>query len=202
MVGIVLTAALVACTSGGGGGYSGTGSSFTRQDLDAIVLTAVDAPDGTEYAASVSGFQDLAGFASDADEADALVADDFRVGHLALFAPEGHAEPGQGAPLPPDAAFAQGITALFGSGDGASRSLRRFVDSIRTEELRSVNDDPKPLGFGDESFAVDGETADGSHVLLYAWRDGNLVLAIGGAGSMPPTTVRSLAQTVQNRATG
>jgi hypothetical protein len=178
---------------------SGAGARFTRDDLDAIVLMPADAPDGTEYAGAVSGFQDLDAFAADADEAAALREDGFVVGHLALFAPLGHAEPGQGDPLPLDAPFAQGITGLFDSGDGASDALHRFTARVRTQQMQGTTT-PQPLAFGDESFAIEGNV-DGSHVVLFAWRDGNLVLALSGSGSVPSAAVRSLAALVQDRAT-
>jgi hypothetical protein len=175
-------------------------AAFERADLDAIVLTPIDAPEGTAYSSSVSGFQELVGFARDAQEKDALVIDGFIVGHLALFAPVGASEPGQGPPLPDDAPFAQGITGLFDDGDGASNALRRFVDHMKSEQLG----DPVELDaleVGDESYAFRG-IASGSSLLMYAWREDNLVLAVGGAGSVPPDVVRRLALAVQDRAAG
>jgi hypothetical protein len=177
----------------------GAGARFTRGDLDAIVLMPADAPEGTEYSGTVSGFQDLEAFAADTNEAAALREDGFIVGHLALFAPQGHTEPGQGAPLPLDAPFAQEITGLFDTSDGASDALHRFTSRIRTQQMQAATT-PEALAFGDESFAIEGDVA-GSHVVLYAWRDGNLVLALSGSGSMPSESVRSLAALVQDRAT-
>jgi hypothetical protein len=213
VVAVISIGLLASCTTDDGGGGvtpsgaptgspghgSGAGATFSRHDLDAIVLMPSDAPKGTEYASAVSGFQNLEAFAADADEAAALREDGFVVGHLALFAPEGHAEPGQGSPLPLDAPFAQEITGLFGSGDGASDALHRFTARVRTQQMVSATS-PEALAFGDESFAIEGDV-DGSHVVLYAWRDGNLVLAVSGVGSLPPETLRSLADLVQDRAT-
>jgi hypothetical protein len=207
---------LASCTTGGGASHTGTpgasptgslvsgsgsgaGATFSRRDLDAIVLMPSDAPEGTEYSSAVSGFQDLKAFAADANEAAALREDGFVVGHLALFAPVGHAEPGQGSPLPLDAPFAQEITGLFGSGEGASDALHRFTTRVRTKQMVDAIT-PEPLAFGDESFAIEGNV-DGSHVVLYAWRDGNLVLALSGVGSLSPEALRSLAELVQERAT-
>ena len=182
------------------GSGCGSGSGFEREDLDAIVLTPVDAPDGTTYSTSVSGFQDLVGFARSAQEQLALEDDGFIAGHLALFAPVGAAAPGEGPELPADAPFAQGITGLFEGPDGASSALRRFVDDLKDRQLESVVD-LEPLGFGDESYAFEGD-ASGSDLVMYAWREDNLVLAVGGAGAIDPDVVRSLAQLADRRAAG
>jgi hypothetical protein len=208
---VISIAMLGSCTSSGHGAVatlgpatepgsgSGAGGEFSRDDLDSIVLMPADAPEGTEYSSAVSGFQDLEAFAADANEAAALREDGFVVGHLALFAPEGHAEPGQGSPLPLDAPFAQEITGLFASGEGASDALHRFTARVRTQQMPDAIS-PEALAYGDESFAIEGDV-DGSHVVLYAWRDGNLVLALSGVGSLPSQTLRSLAELVQDRAT-
>ena len=202
---VICLGLLMGCTSDGGDtrsesprSGSGAGARFSRGDLDAIVLMPADAPPGTEYSNAVSGFQDLDAFAADATEAAALQRDGFVVGHLALFAPQGHAEPGQGDPLPLDAPFAQEITGLFGSGEGASDALHRFRDRLATQQFEGASS-PEALAYGDESFALEGDVG-GSHVVLYAWRDGNLVLAVSGVGSLPPDVLRSLAGLVQDRA--
>lgn len=178
----------------------GSGGGFAEEDLDAIVLTPVDAPEGTTYSRAVSGFQDLTGFARNADEKEALVVDGFIAGHLALFAPDGASEPGEGAALPQDAPFAQGITGLFDDDDGASRALGRFLEDLQTRQLDTATV-VEALEVGDESYAFEGDAA-GSNVLMYAWRDRNLIVVVGGAGSMPADEVRALAMAVQDRAMG
>ena len=173
---------------------------FAKEDLDAIVLTPVDAPEGTTYSRAVSGFQDLTGFARNAEEKEALAVDGFITGHLALFAPDGASEPGQGGSLPEDAPFAQGITGLFDDDDGASRALGRFLDDLQTRQLDTATV-VEALEVGDESYAFQGD-ASGSNVLMYAWRDRNLIVVVGGAGSMPAGDVRALAMAVEDRASG
>jgi hypothetical protein len=197
---LVAGSLLAGCTTSDDGSSPRSASEqgrFVRSDLDAIVLTPVDAPDGTEYSSVVSGFQDIDAFASSTQEKRALVEDRFVVGHLALFAPEGHAVPGQGGPLPDDAPFAQGIAGLFIAGDGASRALNRFAGDLRTRQFSEV-DDIGSLGFGDEGFALEGRSA-ASHLVVYAWRDDNLVLAVMGAGSIPGSVIRGLARSVHDR---
>ena len=189
-LGIVAMLGTATCDRGGGG--------FAEEDLDAIVLTPVDAPEGTTYSRAVSGFQDLTGFARNADEKEALVVDGFIAGHLALFAPDGASEPGEGAGLPQDAPFAQGITGLFDDDAGASRALGRFLEDLQTRQLDSAAV-VEALEFGDESYGFRGDAA-GSNVLMYAWRIDNLILVVGGAGSMPSEDVRALAMAVEDRA--
>jgi hypothetical protein len=173
---------------------------FSHPDLENIVLQPDDAPAGTEWASIVSGPSDLAHFARDADELELLQKDEFREGYLSLFVPGGYGEPNSDLPpLPPEAVFVQGIAGLFESGDGAHSALGRFVDDLRTTEIPSAAD-VESAGLGDESFGLVGTTPDGSHVLIFAWRRGNLVLSVSGAGDVAPELVRSLADRVDGRA--
>lgn len=183
-----------ACSSGG------SGHVFSHPDLENIVLQPGDAPAGTEWASIVSGPSDLAHFARDSDELEKLREDRFREGYLSLFVPGGYGEPNPNLPpLPPEAVFVQGIAGLFDSGDGAHAALGRFVEDLRTTDVPSAAD-VGAAGLGDESFGLEGMTADGSHVLIFAWRRGNLVLSVSGAGDVAPELVRSLADRVDGRA--
>jgi hypothetical protein len=186
------------CTIRLGAETSGTTEpgSFHREDLDAIVLRASDAPDGTGYAQRFSGFQDLDAFARDAQERTDLIEDGFVVGHLALFGPAGWTGPGSGE-LPLDAPFAQGITGLFETADGADTAYRRFGEDLRTRQFERVRDLPAPL-LGQESFALEG-TSGGSHLVIYVWREDNLILAVSGSGVLDTRDVASLAELVRRR---
>ena len=182
-------------------GCGGSGSKgYAREDLDAIVLTPFDAPDGTVYSRGASGFQDLGTFAMDHTELGLLRDDGFVVGHGVLFAPLGHQEYVANDDLGKNAPFAQGIAALFETPEGASSTLRRFVTAFKDGQLeggRFVD----PPGYGDESFALEGLAAGGTRAELLVWRRENLVLAVFGAGKVPPAEVERLAALVDGRAT-
>ena len=183
-----------ACSSGG------SAHVFSHPDIEDIVLQPGDAPAGTEWASIVSGPSDLAHFARDAEELELLQKDKFREGYLSLFVPGGYGEPNPNLPpLPPEAVFVQGIAGLFDSGDGAHAALGRFVEELRTNEIPSATT-VEAGGLGDESFGIEGATPDGSHVLIYAWRRGNLVLSVSGAGDIAAEVVRALADRVDTRA--
>lgn len=176
------------------------GDTFTAPDLDEIVLQPADAPPGTEWASSVSGPTDLQRFARNADELELLQNDRFREGYLSLFVPPGYAEPNPTLPpLPADAVFVQGIAGLFATGGGAHAALDRFVADLRTNQIPSASD-VEAGGLGDESFGIEGASTDGSHVLIFVWRRGNLILAVSGAGDIAAGEVRSLADLVDARA--
>jgi len=84
------------------------------------------------------------------------------------------------------------------SPQGASSALGRFLTDLRTRQLSEAAD-VEPLGFGEEASGVEGD-ARGSHVVAFAWRDGNLLLVTIGAGRISEASVRALAQSVQDRA--
>lgn len=197
---IVCSLLLASCTVHlGSDGISSVPGSFHREDLDAIVLTPDDAPPGTGYAAALSGFQDVDAFAKDAQERSDLVDDGFVVGHVSLFGPAGWSGPGSGE-LPLDAPFAQGITGLFTTADGAASAYGRFGQDLRTRQFDRSEELPAP-DLGQESFALEG-TSGGSHLVIVVWRDDNLVLAVSGSGVLDAGDVRALAALVRYRADG
>ena len=163
------------------------------------MLTPDDAPPGTGYAEALSGFQDLDAFAKDAQERSDLVDDGFVVGHVSLFGPAGWSGPGSGE-LPLDAPFAQGITGLFTTADGAASAYGRFGQDLRTRQFDRSEELPAP-DLGQESFALEG-TSGGSHLVIVVWRDDNLVLAVSGSGVLDADDVRALASLVRARADG
>lgn len=180
----------------GSPGATAAPGSFHREDLSAIVLRASDAPAGTGYADALSGFQDLDAFAHDAQERADLVEDGFVIGHLALFGPAGWTGPGSGR-LPLDAPFAQGITGLFVSAEGADRAYRRFGEDLKTRQFDQVEELPPPP-LGETSFALEG-TSGGSHLVIYAWREDNLVLAVTASGVLGARDAAALADLVRTR---
>jgi hypothetical protein len=169
---------------------------FARTDLETIVLSSDDAPRGTAYVGAISGFQDLRTFARDAEELGHLRADGFVVGHLALFFPEAHAR-GE-ASLTTRSVIVQGITGLFRSAAGARSALTRFVGDLRDRQIPSATEVlTGPLG--DQAFGLTGRTPDGSHVLIFAWRVDNLVLAVSGSGRIAPRDVRAVVDVLVER---
>lgn len=172
---------------------------YTRADVDAIVLGPNDAPRGTSYVDSVSGYQDLRAFARDDVELALLNADGFQVGHLALFFPRGRTDGGPPEPLTNDSKIVQGITGLFRDADGAERSLERYVQDLRSRQLPNARDMPA-AGLGESSFGLRGKTPDGARVQMFVWRIGNLILAVSGSGPVAQGEVRALADEVNARA--
>jgi hypothetical protein len=170
---------------------------IARTDLEAIVLSTDDAPRGTAYVVTVSGFQDLRTFARDAAELTHLRRDGFVVGHLALFLPRSHEE--DSAPLTTRSVIVQGITGLFRSAAGARSALERFVQDLRVRQIPTAAD-VGTGSLGDQAFGLAGDTADGSHVLIFAWRVDNLVLAVSGSGRIGADEVRRIAGVVDARA--
>lgn len=171
---------------------------YSRADIDTIVLGPGDALDGTSYVESVSGLQDLEAFARDDVELAHLQDDGFEVGHLALFFPSSRTDGGTPEPLTNRSQIVQGITGLFHDADGAERSLERYVQDLRSRQLPDARDIPSD-GLGDTSFGLRGKTPDGSRVRMYVWRIDNLILAISGSGPLDPGDVRALADLLDGR---
>jgi hypothetical protein len=171
------------------------GPTFTRDDVPKIMLRAADAPAGTTFAPGFSGEQQVDAFATDANEARLLKADGFEIGYGSLFLPPGATT----GPVPPGSPFVQSIAGLFTGADGASSALHRFVDDLGTRQIPGAKDlDAGSLG--DEAFALQGTGSGGDHVVVFAWREGNLVLAVTGSGSVPAAEVQRLAHVVDGRA--
>jgi hypothetical protein len=184
-----------------GGTATGSGSGpYTRADVDAIVLGPNDAPIGTSYVDAVSGYKDLPVFARDDTELGHLREDGFRVGHVVLFLPTDHVHAtGPTAPLTNDSVIVQGITGLFDDADGADRTLERYVEDLRTRQVPDATEVDVD-GLGDRSLALRGETPDGSRVLIFVWRVGNVILIVSGSGLLAAAEVRALADLVNARA--
>jgi hypothetical protein len=197
IVAILAFVALAGSACGGDWDAAAPPGRIARTDLEAIVLSADDAPDGTAYVGSVSGFQDLDTFARDAGELAHLREDGFVVGHLALFFPRSHTEGSE--PLTTRSVIVQGITGLFRTAAGARSALERFVADLRDRQIPAATEViTGPLG--DQAFGLAGETPDGSHVLIFAWRVDNLVLAVSGSGPIAPPKVRAIVRSVDGRA--
>jgi hypothetical protein len=196
---LALAGALASAACGGAWDEAAPPGAIARTDLEAIVLSAADAPTGTAYVAAVSGFQDLRTFARDAEELGDLRRDGFVVGHLALFFPRSHAEGSQ--TLTARSVIVQGITGLFRTAAGARSALERFVGDLRDRQIPAATQViTGPLG--DQAFGLTGDTPDGSHVLIFAWRVDNLVLAVSGSGRIAPATVRAIVRSLDARAAG
>jgi hypothetical protein len=197
VVALVLAGALASTACGGAWDAAAGPGAIARTDLEAIVLSADDAPAGTAYVGPVSGFQDLRTFARDAEELGYLRRDGFVVGHLALFFPRSHTEGSEG--LTTRSVIVQGITGLFRTAAGARSALERFVGDLRDRQIPAATEViTGPLG--DQAFGLTGDTPDGSHVLIFAWRVDNLVLAVSGSGRIAPATVRAIVRSLDARA--
>ncbi len=194
-VGAIVVAGLAlgapACAEGGG--------AFAAEDLPGIVLQADEAPEGTRIVAGRGGPQDLEGFASRAEEREALVADGFVRGYVVYFAPETYFA----ATRPSDEELAaaisvQVIAGLFEGADGAGSSLERYLDDLSTRQVPGAATEPFD-GLGEEGYELIGPAPDGTPVVAYLWRVENLVLVVAGSGPVPSSVVLRLARTVDAR---
>jgi len=197
VVAFVVLVAVHGTSCGGAWDPAPASGRIARTDLPTIVLTADDAPAGTAYVEAVSGFQDLGTFARDAEELGLLRRDGFVVGHLALFFPRSHAEGSQA--LTPRSVIVQAITGLFRTGAGARSALERFVADLRERQIPSATE-VVTGSLGDQAYGLSGDTPDGSHVLILAWRVNNLVLAVSGSGRIAPAAVRAIVRSLEARA--
>jgi hypothetical protein len=168
---------------------------YQPSDLAAIELRPEDAPAGLAYVPQFSGDQDLDAFARDDAERARLVADGFELGNGALFVPADRVSGGHLTARDP---IVQGTVAVFARDEGASASLGRFLDDLRSRQLRGVTDGAPPA-LGDESYRLEATNGDGASVTVLGWRDANLVLVVIGT-SFAPASVESLARLVDGRA--
>jgi hypothetical protein len=168
---------------------------YQPSDLVAIELRPADAPAGLAYVPQFSGDQDLDAFARDDAERARLAEDGFELGNGALFVP---AERVSGGHLTARDPIVQGTVAVFARGEGASASLGRFLDDLRSRQLRGATDGAAPA-LGNESYRLDATNPDGAGVTVVGWRDANLVLVVIGT-SFAPASVEALARLVDARA--
>jgi hypothetical protein len=168
---------------------------YQPSDLVAIELRPADAPAGLAYVPQFSGDQDLDAFARDDAERARLTADGFELGNGALFVP---AERVSGGHLTARDPIVQGTVAVFARDEGASASLGRFLDDLRSRQLRGATDGAAPA-LGNESYRLDATNPDGAGVTVFGWRDANLVLVVIGT-SFAPASVEALARLVDARA--
>jgi hypothetical protein len=168
---------------------------YQPSDLLAIELRPADAPAGLAYVPQFSGDQDLDAFARDDAERARLAGDGFELGNGALFVPVDRVSGGHLTARDP---IVQGTVAVFARDEGASASLGRFLDDLRSRQLRSATDGAPPA-LGNESYRLDATNADGAGVTVLGWRDANLVLVVVGT-SFAPASVEALARLVDARA--
>jgi hypothetical protein len=168
---------------------------YQPSDLVAIELRPADAPAGLAYVPQFSGDQDLDAFARDDAERARLAEDGFELGNGALFVP---AERVSGGHLTARDPIVQGTVAVFARDEGASASLGRFLDDLRSRQLRGATDGAAPA-LGNESYRLDATNPDGAGVTVVGWRDANLVLVVIGT-SFAPASVEALARLVDARA--
>jgi hypothetical protein len=170
---------------------------FAQADLPRILLHADEAPPGTRSNASLAHASDLDSFAHDEAEREALVHDGFRSGYVVFFPPESYFRHEPHAVT--DVAF-QAIAGLFADADGASSSLRRFVEDLRTRQMIG-SAEISAGGLGDEAFGLAGGVSlDGSFVRVYAWRVSNLILVLVASGPVAEEEAIRLARTMDERA--
>lgn len=186
--------ALVALVASGCAGADGR---FSSGDLGRIVLRGTDAPPGTVYATPPSGFQDIGAFARDQPERTKLEEEGFVVGDLALFVPSTSEAPSK----PSNVTVLQGVAGLFDAASGASSAFDRYIDDLRSRQLPKTSAHPA-RGLGDDAVELQGQAPDGTHVIVFAWRVDNLVLAVVGSGAIGELDVRAIADLVDARASG
>ena len=188
-VAVAVAVAVAACARGG--------DPVEREDLPGIILRADEAPEGTRKA-DVGGEQGLDVFARDAAERAALVRDGFVAGYVAYFAPEEWFDPQES--VGEDAVAFQAIAGLFREADGASSSLRRYMDDLRNRQLEDAVDLEVPA-LGDESFGLRGVApTDGSPLLVYLVRVRNVILVVSGSGPVDQDAVSAAARAMADRA--
>ena len=168
---------------------------YQPSDLVAIELRPADAPAGLAYVEQFSGDQDLNAFARDDAERARLAGDGFELGNGALFVPVDRVSGGHLTARDP---IVQGTVAVFARDEGASASLGRFLDDLRSRQLRGATDGAPPV-LGNESYRLDATNPDGAGVTVLGWRDANLVLVVIGT-SFAPASVEALARLVDARA--
>ncbi len=170
---------------------------FSAEDLPRILLHADEAPPGTRSEPSLAHASDLDAFAHDVVEQQALLRDGFRSGYVVYFPPESYFRHEPHAVT--DVAF-EAIGGLFDDADGASSSLRRFVEDLRTRQMNGAAQ-ISAGGLGDESFGLaGGASLDGSFVRVYAWRVSNVILVLVASGPVAEDKAMALARAMDRRA--
>jgi hypothetical protein len=188
----MVVAALVAAACG-------SSPRFTPDDLPRIVLRADEAPAGTRMVEERGGSADLEAFATSPAERRALVADDFVRGYVVYFAPETYFFTTRPSDAELEAAVSvQVIAGLFEGGDGARSSLDRYVEDLSTRQVPGAATEPSDA-LGEQAFRLEGAAPDGTTVIAYLWRMGNLVLVVVGSGPIRDAVVLGLARTVDAR---
>jgi len=169
---------------------------FSPSDLPRILLRPDEAPDGTRADRSLAHPSDVDAFAHDVVERQALLNDGFESGYVVYFPPDSYfrKEPHKVT----DVAF-QAIAGLFDEAAGASSSLRRFVDDLRTRQMVG-SATISGQGLGDEAFGLAGGAAlDGSFVRVYAWRVSNVILVLVASGPVAEDEALALARAMDER---
>jgi hypothetical protein len=167
------------------------------EDLPRILLHADEAPPGTRSSRSLMHASDLDAFARDVVEQQALLRDGFRSGYVVYFPPDSYFRHEPHAVT--DVAF-EAIGGLFEDPDGASSSLRRFVEDLRTRQMTGAAR-ISAEGLGEESFGLAGGVSlDGSFVRVYAWRVSNVILVLVASGPVDADEAMALARTMDERA--
>jgi hypothetical protein len=170
---------------------------FAADDLPRILPHPDEAPDGTKAQLTLGGARDLDAFARDATERQALVGDGFVSAYVVYFPPESYFR--QEPHAETDVAF-QAIAGLFDDAEGASSSLARYVEDLRTRQMVDATD-VSGQGLGDQAFGLTGAAAsDGSFLRVYAWRTSNLILVLVASGPVAADTALDLARTIDTRA--
>jgi hypothetical protein len=174
---------------------------YTAEDLDEIVLSPDEAPEGTEVRADASGPYDLEdfwpsscclGLQEQFDQAG------FQTAQVTMFEQPGHSAD----PLDTRPGWEQvsSTAVLFFSEEGASQAMDTWIDYYRAPVLEPVDVD----GLGVEAVGLAGSPmAPAEQLVLYFWRRGRLVLSLRastGTGTVPLAQVRRLADRMDARA--
>ena len=144
------------------------------------------------------GSADLEAFATSPAERRALVADDFVRG-TSCTSRETYFSTTRPSNAELEAAISiQVIAGLFEGGDGARSSLDRYVEDLSTRQVPGAATEPSDV-LGEQAFRLEGAAPDGTTVIAYLWRMGNLVLVVVGSGPIRDAVVLGLARTVDAR---
>jgi hypothetical protein len=123
--------------------------------------------------------------------------DGFVAGYVVYFPPESYFR--QEPHADTDVAF-QAIAGLFEDAEGATSSLHRYVEDLRSRQMTGATG-VSGAGLGVEAFGLTGAAAtDGSFLRIYAWRVSNVILVLVAAGPVDADTALSLARTMDARA--
>jgi hypothetical protein len=193
----ILGLALAAC--------GGEARSFTGDDLPGLVLQPAEAPTGTQFLQDGSGPASAEDLAQGVGEANARWAElGFQDGFVALFRSPDFPLPPPPDPsdIPSDAVLIGNSVLLFRDAEAASQALevqRSVVVPSTTQGANALTVDE----LGEEAVAFTFDSGPvGRPGAIYAFRVGNAMFVLAGAGSLEAPDLLAIARRIAARAQG